>query len=115
SGMNVYSVRNNPDAGRVDEDFVRLRAIDDLRIASHKRNAGLRRRVAHRRDDALEIVHGNTLFQDKTSRKINRARPAHGQIIHRAMDGELANIASWKENRTDDKRIGTKRNARFSK
>ena len=88
-----------------------LPAINHLRITSDKLHAGGIGRSVHRLDDAPEIFHRQSFFQDKAGREIKRARSAHREIVHRSVDGEFSDVAAGKKDRTDHERIGAERDA----
>src|SRR6476660_6450223 len=95
-GMDVYLVRHGANARSIDENFVRLPAIDYLRIAGHKFDAGVISRSMHRLHDAPEILHRQTFFQNKTGREIKGARAAHCQVVNRSVNSEFADVAAGK-------------------
>ena len=71
-------LRHNADAGSVDENLVRLAAIDHLGVAGDKGHARRIGRVAHRLHDPLEIIHRQAFLEDKSDREMERTRAAHG-------------------------------------
>ena len=58
--------------------------------------------------------HRQALFKDEARAQEERLRPAHGQIIHRAMHSERADISSRKEQRLHHERVGGECQARVS-
>ena len=56
---------------------------------------------AHRLDHAAQVLDGQALFENERRGEIERARSAHGEIVHRAVDGEAADVAAGKEDRRD--------------
>ena len=109
--MDVYVVRHDADAGSIDENLVCFTPVNHLCIASDQLHAGGIGSSVHRLDDAPEIFHRQTFFQDKAGREIKRVRSAHRQIVHRPVNGEFSDIASGKKDRTDHERIGAERDA----
>src|SRR4029077_13644881 len=109
--MNVYVVRYDTNAGSIDENLVCFTPVNHLRIASDKLHTGGLGSSVHRLDDAPEIFHRQTFFQDKAGREIKRARSAHREIVHRSVNGEFSDIASGKKDWTDHERIGAERHA----
>ena len=49
---------------------------------------------------------GKALFEDEGRREEQRPRPADGQVVHRAVHGQLADVAAREEERPDHERIG---------
>ena len=62
--------------------------------------------LAHRLHDAPEIVHRQAFLENEADREIQRPRAAHGEIVDRAVDGQLADVAAGKKDRADDVGIG---------
>ena len=42
----------------------------------------------------------------KPGAQVERPRPGHRQVVHRAEDGQLADVAAGKEQRPDHERVG---------
>ena len=53
-----------------------------------------------------EIVHRQAFLEDEADREMQRARAAHGEIVDRAVDGQLADVAAREKDRADDVGIG---------
>src|SRR5581483_3117365 len=106
AGMNVYAGIDQPEAGGVDENFVALAAVHDLRITRHQADAGNLRCLSHGLNDAPEIGQRQALLKDERGRKIKRARAAHREVVDGAVDGQFADVATGKENWIDHKRVG---------
>ena len=96
----------SPTPGGVDVEAVALAALDDLGVAGDEPHAGRRGRVAHRGDDAAQIVDRQTLLEDQPDAQIERLGAAHRQVVDRAVDGERADVAAGKEQRPHDIGIG---------
>src|SRR6476660_8358066 len=90
--LDGHLVRNNAYARSIDENFVRLAAIDYLRGACDEFDAGVISRSMHRLHDAPEILHRQTLFENKTGREIKRARAAHRQVVNGPVNSEFADV-----------------------
>ena len=105
------AVRDDADAGRVDEDAVAFAPIHDLRVAGHQLHACLGRRPLHRLHDAPQRLHRQAFFQDEACAQEARPRAAHRQVVHRAVDGQRADVAAGKEQRPHDVGIGRERQA----
>src|ERR1039458_6145595 len=96
-GGKVDSFWHNSDSGRVDEQPVALAFLDDLGIASYNLHARFRRRSAQRIHHASKFVHREALFDDEGGAQKQRRGAAHRQIVHRAVNGEGADVAAGKE------------------
>jgi hypothetical protein len=48
---------------------------------------------------ALQVGQRQSFLEDKSEREIKRLRPAHREVVDRAIDGKIADIAAGKENR----------------
>ena len=95
--MDVYVFRNDADAGSVYENLVCFTPVNHLCITSDELDTcGIGSRV-HRLDDAPEIFHRQTFFQDEPGREIKRPCSAHREIVHRSVNGEFSDIASGKK------------------
>ena len=99
-------VLDHADAGRVDEDAVALASVHDLGVAGDQLHPAAAAATLHRLDDPPQRLHRQAFFQDQRRAEIERPRAAHGQIVHRAVDGERADIAAGKEQRSDNVGIG---------
>ena len=81
---------------------IALAAIDDFGIAGNQRDAGLVARLAHRCDDALQILERKPLFKNKRRGEEQRRRAADGQVIDCAVHRKLADVA--RRGKTADER-----------
>ena len=93
------------DAGRVDEDAVGLTALDDLRVTRDNRNAGLLGHLAHRVRYPAQVLDEKALLEDHADRDVARYSARHREVVDRAADGQLADIAAVEEQRLHDVRI----------
>ena len=98
-----------PDPGRRDVAAVRLAPLDDLGVAGDDLHPGPRGRGGHRRDDPLQVRDREPLLQDEPARQVQRPRPAHRQVVDRAVHGEVADVAAREEQRRHDERVGRER------
>src|ERR1019366_1192017 len=103
---------HDADAGGGDEDLVALAAVDDLGVAGNELHAGAGCRRAHGFDDAAQIVDGQALFEDERGGEVHGLGAAHGEVVDRAMHGEVADVAAWKEDGRDDEGVGGEGEAR---
>ena len=107
----VQVVLDDPDAGRVHEDAVRLAALDDLRVAGDDVHRGLARRVANRAEHALQRLEREPLLEDQAAGQPERTGAAHGEVVHRAVHRELPDVTAREEQRGDDVRVRRERQA----
>jgi hypothetical protein len=91
---------------------VGLAALDDLGVAGDDLHAGDPRRHAHRRHHPLERRNRQPFFQNEARAEPLRPRPAHGEIVDRAMHGERADVTAGKKQRAHHVRIGREREPR---
>ena len=95
-----------PDAGGGDVAAVGLAALDDLGVAGDDLHAGGLRGRGHRGDDPLQVGDREALLQDEPGRQVQRPGAAHGQVVHRAVDGQVADVAAREEQRRDHVGVG---------
>ena len=96
-------------AGRVDVAAVGLAALDDLGVAGDDLHPGRGRRVPHRFGDPAQVGDRETLLQDEPGRLVLGRGPAHGQVVDRAVDGQLADVPAGEEQRRDHVGVGGQR------
>ena len=88
------------DARHVDEDAVALAAVHDLRVARDDRaRPRRRRRAASRPTIRPRSAIGRPSSRMKPGRERERLRAAHREVVHRAVDGEGADVAAGEEER----------------
>ena len=97
---------HEPDAGGVDEETVGRSPIDDLRVAGHDSNAGPSRGPGDRFGDPPQLVDRQAFLDDVGERQRQRLGAHHGQVVDRAVDGQLADVAARELERADDERVG---------
>ena len=93
------------DARRRDEEAVHLAVAGDLRIARDDGDAGRFRCFCHRGGDGIEVVQGEALLDLEGAGEIARPRAHAGEVVDRAADGELADVASGELPRRDDEAV----------
>ena len=98
--------RHGADARGVDEELVGAAAPDHLGVAGDDGDAGARRRRARRLDDAAQIGERQALLEDEGERQRQRPRAADGEIVDRAVDRQLADVAAGKEDGRHDVGVG---------
>ena len=60
----------------------------------------------HGLHDAPQVVHGQALLEDEAGRQGQRPRPAHGQVVDRAVHRQRADVAAREEERADHEGVG---------
>ena len=80
--------------------------MDDLGVAGDDLDARPGGRSGHRARDLPHEIDGHAFFHDRRAGKVKRPRPADRQIVDRAADRELADVAAWENERIDDEGIG---------
>ena len=73
--------------------------------------SGLCSRCTHGFHHTPQVVDRQPFFEDESSREIQRACAAHGQIVHRAMHCQPSNVAARKKDRSNHEGVGGKRQA----
>ena len=106
------TLRVDADARRRDEDLVALAAVDHLGVAGDERDVRFRARASHRGDDLLELRDLEPLLEDEGRREEARNRAPHGEVVHRPVHGEAADVAAGEEERAHDERVGGEGDAR---
>ena len=89
----LHAGQDLPHAGGGNEHAVYLSLSRHLGIAGNDLHPGL-------------LVHGEALLNDKGAGEIFGLCAHTGQIIHRAADGELSDVAAGEKRRRDNKAIG---------
>ena len=88
-------VGNDADAGGGDEDLVPLAAVDDLGVAGDQCDARPRR-MPPRIDATMRSrsAMGKPFFENERRRQEERVRAADRQVVDRAVDRQLADVAA---------------------
>ncbi len=86
-----------------------MAALDDLRVARDDRDARRRCRPRDRLDLRAEIVGRESLLEHERERQRERPRARDGEVVHCAVDGELADRAAREPDRLDDEAVGRER------
>lgn len=102
----VDARRDQTDPGGVDEDAVAVTGVHDLGVAGRhldaRRARGCAQRVGHACDD--RDLHA--FLQDETAGEVGGPGAAHGEVVDRAVDREVADAAAGEEQRPHDVRVG---------
>ena len=80
--------------------------MDDLGVAGDDLDARLGRRARHRAGDLPQEVDRHAFFHDRRAGKVERRGPADRQIVDRAADRELADVAAGEDQRVDNEGVG---------
>src|SRR3989440_11433373 len=92
----VDAFANHTNAGSVDEQLVTGPPFDNLGIARNYFYAGLRSRRRHSPCHIAHCFDRQALLNYDRTRQVERYRAAHRQVINRAADRQLTNIATGK-------------------
>ena len=113
SGLNgrrtnrLFDVRFNYSNSRsVQENSVALAFVDDLRISGNQLHICVCHSLLHRDHDGAQRFHLKSFFENESCTQVQRAGAAHGEIVHRAVYREIANVPSRKDQRAHHERIG---------
>ncbi len=98
--------RESANPAGVDKDLVGRPLGHHLGVAADDAGAAVGKLSRHRLDDTGEIGVGETLLDDKAAAQILGLGPHHGEIVDRAGDGQLADIAPLEEQWRDGKAVG---------
>ena len=85
-----------------DVDAVSMTAIHHLGVTRDDRDARSPGRVAHRASDEIELGEGQSLLEHHADRQVERTCACHGDVVDRAVDGEVSDVASGEEPRSHD-------------
>ena len=77
----------------------------DLRVTRDNRDAGLLGHLAHRVRYPAQVLDEEALLEDHADRDVARYSARHREVVDRAADGQLADIAAVEEQRLHDVRI----------
>ena len=105
-GGDVEVGHHQADAGGIDENAVAVAAIDYLGVAGNDRHAHFAGGRRHRLDHAAERFHRQSFFEDEARGEIERLGAGHRQVVDRAIDGQLADVAAGEQERPDHEGIG---------
>ena len=100
-----FKTIDHADARRIDKDSVALALVDDFRVAGDQLHVGFGGGLLHRGNDGAECFHLESFFENESCAQVERARAAHREIVHRAIDGEIADIAAGENQGADNEGI----------
>ena len=98
-----------PDAGGRDEEAVGAPALDHLRVAGDDRDARLLGGAGHRLRDPAKVLEREAFLDHERGGKPQRLGAGDGEVVDRAVHGQLADVAAREEERLDDERVGRER------
>ena len=93
------------DARRRDEDAVDLAAPGDFRVARDDAHAGLCCRLCHRGGAGVEVPQRNALLNLEGAGEVARHGAHAGEVVDRAADAELADVAARELPGRDDEAV----------
>jgi hypothetical protein len=93
-------------AGRVDVAAVGLALLHHLGVAGDHLDAGRVGRLAHGPDNPGQVRDRESFLQDEARRQEQRGGPGHRQVVHRAVDGQVADAPAGEKERRHDVGIG---------
>ncbi|VTR69480.1 hypothetical protein DESC_740219 [Desulfosarcina cetonica] len=97
----VHPGVDDTDAGRVDEKLVRRPPGHHLGVTGDDLDTGCLRGALHVDHHAFQVGHGKALFDDHPHTQVQRHGTAHGHVVDRAVDGQVADTAAGKKQRID--------------
>ena len=100
------------DAGRAEVHLVGVAALDDLGVAGDDLDAGRLRGRGDRLDLGAQLVGRQALLEHQREAQRQRPRAGHGEVVDRAVDGELADRAAGEADRLDHEAVGGERQRR---
>ncbi len=104
-GPELDALADHADAGGVEEELVAGALVHDLGVAGDDLHAGLRRRRGHRAGDGAQRLHLQPLLDDGAAGEVERRRAPHGEVVDRAADRQLADVAAREEQGVDDEGV----------
>ena len=112
AGAEPHAFGDQADPGRVEVEPVCLAALDDLRVAGRDDHPGGLGSARHRAGEPAQPRHLEALLDHEPGREHERPCAGDGQVVHRPVDRELADVAAGELERLDDVRVGREREPR---
>ena len=97
------------DCRGVDVAAVGLALLDHLGVAGDDLHPGRGGRVPHGLGDPAQVGDREALLEDEPGRQVQRRGAGHGQVVDRAVDGQVADVAAGEEQRRDHVGVGGER------
>jgi hypothetical protein len=85
---------------------VHLSPAGHLGVPRHDAHARPGGGLLHGRGDLLQLIHGEALLDDEGAGQIKGLRAHAAQVVHRAADAELADVAAGELPGRDDEAVG---------
>jgi hypothetical protein len=101
SRINVHARQRLSNSSGGDVHLVGLAMLDHFRVAGDNSNPGALGRACHGANFGFQNFCGQSFFENEGYRESFAASAGHGEIIHRAVDGEFADGATRKAKRLD--------------
>ena len=105
-GRDTERVLQDANPGGIDKEAIALAFIHNLGIAGDDLDPGSLGGLLHGGGDFPQGLHRQPLFDDESGAEVARARAGHGEVVHRAMHRERAEVAAGKEKGAHDVGIG---------
>jgi hypothetical protein len=102
----AHAVQHLTHAGGGDENAVHLTLPGHLGIAGHHAHTGFRRGFRHGLGYFVQLCYGEALLNDEGAGEIKGLCAHAAQVVYRAADGELADVAAGEVGRGYDKPVG---------
>jgi hypothetical protein len=93
----------------VDVAAVGLALLHHLGVAGDDLHPGRGGGVPHGLGDLVQVGDREAFLEDEPGRQVQRGRAGHGQVVHRAVDGQVADVAAGEEQRRDHVGVGGER------
>ena len=82
------------DAGGIDVDAIALPPFHHLGVTGDHLDAAFLRRLRNGSDNAPQVCHRQTLLQNEAQAQVLGRAAAHGDVVHRAADAQLPDVAA---------------------
>ncbi len=102
----LHSGGDGAEAAGVDEHSVGLAVAHDLGVAAGDLHPRLRRGLRDALHNALQLGEAEALLNDDAQREEARDGAEAGEVVHRAVDRELADVPAREKERRHSERVG---------
>jgi len=106
AAADVELVVEDADSRGIDEDLVRLPPGDHLGVAGDDGHSGGFGRLLHAGENGPEVREGKTLLQNQADADRQGTGAAHGQVVDRSVNRQIADVAAGEEDRVDHVGVG---------
>lgn len=104
-GGDVNAFGNDSYTGGGKKDAIGFAARNHFGVATDDGNRGFLTGARSGGCDAIQIREWKAFFQDESDGECERRGPSHGDIVDASVGGKIADAATRKEQRTDDKGV----------